>query len=196
MARLRNKDLIFSRKKRRINNKIFTEIGYWMFWTIAMCFLAFAFVYLLGIRTSVIGVSMEPTLYNGQEVLIDRFSYFFKAPKQSDVIVFKPNGNNNSHYYVKRIIGVPGDRLEIRDGQIYINGLLYVESTVYDKIEDGGIAENGIVLGEDEYFVLGDNRNNSDDSRSSNVGVVMKDYIFGKAWFMLGQGDVQPGFIK
>lgn len=195
MARYKSKDFIFSRKERRINRRIFSEVMLLIFWTLTMCFLAFVCVYLFGIRTSVIGVSMEPTLNNGQEVLIDRFSYFFVSPGREDVVVFQPNGNENSHYYIKRIVGIPGDTLEIKQGQIFINGLLYVENAEYDKMEDGGIAENAITLGEDEYFVLGDNRNNSEDSRSSNVGIVMKDYILGKAWFHLSSGDMRPGFI-
>lgn len=161
-----------------------------------MVLIAFVFVFCFGIRTSVIGVSMEPTLSNGQEILIDRFRYFIAQPKQGDVIVFLPNGNENSHYYVKRVIGVPGDTVLIQDGYILINGLIYEEETYYDRIENGGIAENGITLGEDEYFVLGDNRNNSEDSRSSNVGVVDKSYIIGRAWFHLSTDDVTMGFIK
>lgn len=196
MAGLRKKDFIFSKRKRGKDHRIAGEIGSMLFWTLAMCFLAFVCVYLFGIRTSVIGVSMEPTLTNGQEIFIDRFSYFFVSPGRGDVIVFKPNGNDSSHYYVKRVIGVPGDTVEIRKGQIFLNGLLYVEDNTYDKIEDGGIAESEITLGEDEYFVLGDNRNNSEDSRSSNVGNVKRDYIMGKAWFHLSSADERMGFIK
>jgi len=161
-----------------------------------MALLAFAFVYCFGIRTSVVGVSMQPTLYNGEEILIDRFTYFLSSPEREDVIVFLPNGNSNSHYYVKRVIGVPGDTVVIENGIIYVNGEFYEDSKVYDKIEDGGIAESGVTLGEDEFFVLGDNRNNSEDSRSSNVGVVRREYIIGKAWLHLKYGDEQIGLIK
>ncbi len=161
-----------------------------------MVLIAFMFVYLFGIRTSVIGYSMEPTLYNGQEVLIDRFAYNISQPKQGDVVIFRPNGNENVHYYVKRIVGCPGDTVLIRDGLIFVNGDIYDDQGIFDKIEDGGIAEAGVSLEEDEYFVLGDNRNNSEDSRSSNVGVVRKEYISGKAWFHMGNKDMRPGFIK
>lgn len=161
-----------------------------------MMLIAFAAVFCFGIRTSVIGSSMEPTLANGQEILIDRFSYFFVSPGRGDVVVFLPNGNENSHYYVKRLIGLPGDTISIQDGYVMINGILYEEDGKYDKMEDGGIAETEITLGEDEYFVLGDNRNNSEDSRSSNVGIVMRSYMIGKAWFHMSSGDVHLGFIK
>lgn len=198
--RRRRKGLHFYAEEKKINKKLLGDIGYYVFWALAMIFLAFAFVYLFGIRTGVIGESMEPTLYNGQEILIDRFSYYFVDPGKNDVIVFLPNGNENAHYYVKRVIGVPGDTIQIKNGEIYLNGIIYRDAANYDKIEDSGIAENEILLGEDEYFVLGDNRNNSEDSRSSNVGIVLKDYIIGKAWFHFGieseNDSIAPGFIK
>ncbi len=188
--------LSFYRKEKRISKQAMKETGRWIFWGLAMVLIAFVFVYCFGIKTSVIGISMQPTLYNGQEIFIDRFSYFIVSPKQGDVVVFLPNGNDNSHYYVKRIIGTPGDTVLIQNGLIYINGEIYEEEGNYDKIEDGGIAENGITLGAEEYFVLGDNRNDSEDSRSSNVGIVMRGYIIGRAWFHLQSGDTRLGFIK
>lgn len=188
--------LSFYQRESKINRFLLIEIATYIFWTIAMALLAFVFIYCFGIRTSVVGVSMQPTLYNGEEILIDRFSYFFKAPEAGDVIVFLPNGNSNSHYYVKRVIGVPGDKVVIENGLIYVNDQFYEDKLIYDKIEDGGIAENGILLGEDEFFVLGDNRNNSEDSRSSNIGVVKRDYIIGRAWMHLKYGEEQLGLIK
>ncbi|MDE6742813.1 MAG: signal peptidase I [Lachnospiraceae bacterium] len=192
----RRKGLSFYEKEKKINKKLLKEIGQWIFWGAVMMLIAFVAVFCFGIRTSVIGGSMEPTLSNGQEILIDRFSYFFVSPGRGDVVVFLPNGNENSHYYVKRVIGLPGDAISIQDGYVMINGILYDEDGKYDKMEDGGIAETEITLGEDEYFVLGDNRNNSEDSRSSNVGIVMRNYMIGKAWFHMSSGDVHLGFIK
>lgn len=192
----RNKGLTFYKKEKKINKKLLKEISQWVFWGAAMILIAFVIVFCFGIRTSVIGGSMEPTLSNGQEILIDRFSYFFVSPGRGDVVVFLPNGNENSHYYVKRVIGLPGDTISIQDGSVIINGSLYEEDGMYDKMEDGGIAETEIVLGEDEYFVLGDNRNNSEDSRSSNIGIVMRNYMIGRAWFHMSSGDTHLGFIK
>lgn len=185
----------FYERESKINRKLLGEIGIWCFWTMTMIMIAFALVYLFGIRTSVIGGSMEPTLSNGQEILIDRFTYFFVSPETEDVIVFLPNGNSNSHYYIKRVIATPGQKIQIKEGSIYIDDLLYREATEYDKIENAGIAANPIVLGEDEYFVLGDNRNNSEDSRSSNIGIIRKEYIIGKAWFHLASQQESPGFL-
>ena len=136
---------------------------------------------------------MENTLYSGQTILISRLSYLLLNPHPGDVIVFKPNGNQNTHYYVKRVVAVPGDTVEFRDGRLYVNGKQ--ENGGYDKVADPGIAEAPIVLGNDEFFVLGDNRNNSEDSRSGNIGPVKKELIEGRAWFKLTMNDSYMGFI-
>ncbi len=192
----RKKGLTFYTKERKINKKQITEVLSWIFSGALMVLLAFMFVYLFGMRTSVIGVSMEPSLGNGEEILIDRFVYLIRQPEGSDVVVFRPNGNENAHLYVKRIVGTPGDTVLIRDGLLYINGNVYDEAGIFDRIENGGIAEPGLTLGEDEYFVLGDNRNDSEDSRSSNIGIVRRSYIIGRAWFHLKYKDSGMGLIK
>ena len=158
-------------------------------------FAAFVLVYFVGIRTSVIGVSMEPALYNGQEVLINRFAYKLANPTAGDVIVFLPNGNENAHYYVKRVVATPGDTVEFRDGRLYVNGVME-ENDEYDKVADPGIAEEPLVVGEDEFFVLGDNRNNSEDSRSGNIGLVKRELIEGRVWFHLGHANEGIGFVE
>lgn len=195
MAR-RSKGLHFYKKRKTVSIGLLKELGSWGFFFVLAVLIAFVFVYSVGLKTSVIGASMEPCLYNGQSVLINKFSYGFGAPKRGDVIVFLPNGNENTHYYIKRVIGLPGETIMISDGRIYLDGYFYEEDDAYDKIEDGGIAEKGITLGEEEYFVLGDNRNNSEDSRSANVGVVREDTIAGKAWFKLGSSIDMMGFIE
>lgn len=192
----RKRGLTFYRKKKVISKELINTVLLYLFWGFAMTFIAFVFVYCFGIRTSVIGVSMEPELYNGQEVFINRFTYFFTKPKSSDVVVFRPNGNKNAHYYVKRVVAVPGDSVIISDGILYVNDTLYSDSVIADKIENPGIAENIIILGDDEYFVIGDNINNSEDSRSSNVGVVKKEYIIGKAWLKLSNDQSGMGLIE
>ena len=123
----------------------------------------------VGIRTNVVGQAMEQTLENDDNILVNRFAYIMSKPKAGDVIVFLPNGNNKSHYYVRRVVAVPGDTVQIKDGALYVN--------------DAGLASDPIELEKDEYFVLGDNRNNSEDSRYANIGNVKRDYIIGKAWF-------------
>lgn len=195
MAR-RHKGLHFYRRRKTISVGFLKELGSWGFLFALAVLIAFVFVYSVGLKTSVIGASMEPCLYNGQSVLINKFSYSFGSPKRGDVIVFLPNGNENTHYYIKRVVGLPGETITISEGRIYLDGYFFEEDDSYDTIEDGGIAEKGISLGEEEYFVLGDNRNNSEDSRSANVGAVKGETIAGKAWFKLGDSIDKMGFIE
>lgn len=192
----RRKGLSFYKKKKKISASTLKEIGNWMFLVFVSFFLTFVLVFSIGMKTSVIGVSMEPSLYNGQKVLINRFIYQLIAPKRGDVIVFLPNGNQNTHYYVKRVVGLPGERVQIKEGRLYINGILQEENENYDKIADAGIVENEITLENDEFFVLGDNRNNSEDSRSGNIGPVKREMITGKAWFHMASAGSGMGFVK
>lgn len=193
----KHKGLDFNRKRKtKISSAVFKEIASWAFWIAISAFAAIVIVYVFGLRTNIIGNSMEPGLYAGQSILVDRLVYSVSSPGYNDVVAFIPNGNENSHYYVKRVIGVPGDTLVIRDGYVYINGELLDEKGVYDKIADPGIAETEILLNEDEYFVLGDNRNFSEDSRSGNIGIVNKSYIIGKVWFRLSKNLEYLGFVK
>ena len=162
----------------------------------AAIFLAFVIVFSIGMRTSVIGDSMEPTLYNGQEILINRVIYKLSAPRRNDVVVFLPNGNENSHYYVKRVIGIPGETIQIKEGKVYIDGIMLNEDEALDQMIDAGIAQNELTLAADEYFVLGDNRNSSEDSRSGNIGAVKKENIIGKAWFHMTSENESMGLIE
>lgn len=191
----RKKGLTFYEKEKKINKSTIHEILSTLFYCGVAVFLAFVLVFSVGMKISMVGVSMEPALYNGQEVLINRFIYKITSPKRGDVIAFLPNGNQNSHYYLKRIVGLPGESVQIIDGYVYINGERLPEDE-YDKMADYGIAENEIQLGSDEYFVLGDNRNMSEDSRSGNIGAVKKDTIAGKAWFHLSCDEEGTGFVN
>ena len=140
-------------------------------------------------------MSMEPTLENGQQIFIDRFLYVLSSPKAGDVVAFLPNGNENSHYYIKRIIALPGESVEIVENSVYINGEKLQEDYETSKIDDVGIVNEKIKLGSDEYFVLGDDRQNSEDSRNANVGNVKYSYIYGKAWFVISP-KTHFGFVK
>ena len=126
---------------------------------------------------------METTLSNDNQILVNQFHYFFSDPNPGDIIVFRPNGNEKSHLYIKRVIAGPGDTVEIRQGVVYVNGEVFDESVEVASIEEAGIASEPIKLGADEFFVLGDNRNNSEDSRFANIGNIKKEYIIGKVWF-------------
>ena len=192
----RRKGLTFYQKKKRLNPKIIKDILEMLVGSAVAVFLAFVLIFSAGMRTSVVGNSMEPVLYNGQEILMNRLIYRISTPKRGDVIVFLPNGNQNSHFYVKRVVGLPGETVQIRDGSVYIDDILLAEDESLDKIADPGIAQNELQLASDEFFVLGDNRNSSEDSRSGNIGAVKKDTIIGKAWFHLAVEDQPMGLIE
>ncbi len=192
----RRKGLTFYQKKKRLNSKVIKDIIEMIVGGLAAIFLAFVIVFSVGMRTSVIGDSMEPVLYNGQEILMNRVIYKLSSPKRDDVVVFLPNGNENSHYYVKRVIGLPGETIQIKEGSVYIDGVLLNEDEALDKMIDAGIAQNELILAADEYFVLGDNRNSSEDSRSGNIGAVKKENIIGKAWFHMASDYENMGLIE
>ena len=193
--RRRGKGLNFYRKKKRVSTSAIKEIASWVTGIVISVFLAFSLVYFVGMRTNVIGESMEPALYGGENILINRFIYRIVDPGAGDVIVFLPGGNQNAHYYVKRVVAVPGQTVLIENGILYVDGEPVGEET-YDLISYPGIAENEVTLGQDEYFVLGDNCNNSEDSRSGNIGAVKKDTIVGQAWFHIGGSGHGIGFIE
>lgn len=170
------------------------EVFSWIFGIVTAVFIAVVLNFFLGTMISVVGVSMEPALYNGQKVFVDSFRYLISSPKRGDVVVFLPNGNKNAHYYVKRIVAVPGDRVQIREGTLYVNG---EESPwVTEKLLDAGIAANELVLENGRFFCLGDNPGNSEDSRSPNIGPVEEEDIIGKAWFRAPCGESGMGFVK
>lgn len=134
----------------------------------------------VGTHTMVEGSSMEGALHNGDYLLVDKLSYYLGKPKRFDIIIFPYSENV---YYIKRIIGMPGESIRIADGKIYINGEELVESYGAEPMLDGGMATEEFSLGEKEYFVLGDNRNHSTDSRSESVGTIKEEKIIGKAFF-------------
>lgn len=190
-----NKGLSFyNRRRKKIDPALFREILSWVFGIVTAVFIAAVLNYFLGMSTNVVGASMEPVLYNGQQILINRFLYLMTSPREGDVVVFLPNGNRNSHYYVKRVVAGPGDSVLIQDGVLYVNG----EKSRWNDalILDGGIAANELTLGNSEYFCLGDNPGSSEDSRSANIGPVNKEDIIGKAWFALPGGEGKLGLIS
>ena len=181
--RRRKTGLNFGRQKKKINMGIVKEIFTWVIEIAITLAVAFTFVYFIGLRTSAVGQSMADTVNNGDNILINRFVYNVSDPKPNDIIVFLPNGNEKSHMYIKRVIAVPGDTVQIIDGRVYVNGNLFEDEIETALIEEPGIAAEEITLEENEFFVLGDNRNNSEDSRYANIGNIKKEYIIGKVWF-------------
>lgn len=143
---------------------------------------AYLIITYVGQRTQVSGSSMETTLSDGDNLLVDKITYRFSDPKRFDIIVF-PFQYDADTYYIKRIIGMPGETVQIDyDGNIYVDGEILEESYGREVIQNPGRAAEPITLGEDEYFVMGDNRNNSSDSRDPSVGNIHRKDIIGRAW--------------
>ena len=141
-------------------------------------------VYFYGRTTQTVGSSMEPTLYNGQRVLIDSFSYVLGAPKRGDVVVFLPHGNEKTHYYIKRVVALPGETVQIgEDGRLYVNQ--EPSEVVTGVIQNPGSLTNPLVIPKGQYFCMGDNPDEGEDSRHPNIGPVRKEDIAGKAWLHL-----------
>lgn len=129
--------------------------------------------------------SMEPTLAVGSKYFINRLAYKASSPKRGDIIVFRTNGSDDAALHIRRVIGLPGETVQIVNGRILINGETYKEGKDFPTINNPGMAANAITLEAGEYFVLGDNRNNSEDSRYGDIGRVNKKYITGKLWFQI-----------
>ena len=161
---------------------ILRELGGWILYIVIIIGLTYLIITFVGQRTRVSGSSMETTLSDGDNLIVDKLSYRFKEPKRFDVIVF-PYQHEANTFYIKRIVGLPGETVQVVDGYTYIHGEL-LSSDVYgaEVMDSPGIAAEPIELGEDEYFVLGDNRNHSSDSRDASVGVLKREYLVGKAW--------------
>ena len=185
MARRSNRDderydSYYSGEERE--SSILRELGGWILYILIIIGLTYLIITFVGQRTRVSGSSMETTLHNGDNLIVDKLSYRFRDPKRYDIIVFPYKYEENT-YYIKRIIGMPGETLQIKDGYVYIDGE-QLTSDIYgnELIEDPQTAEDPVTLGEDEYFVMGDNRNHSMDSRDPSVGVLKKSDLMGRAW--------------
>ncbi|MCC8103165.1 MAG: signal peptidase I [Clostridiales bacterium] len=174
---------------------LFGKILLWAFEILVVILFAYVVVYFFGQTRTNIGQSMNTTLSGGDTVLLNTFAYQFSTPKRGDVIAFKPHGSSTAYTSIKRVIGLPGETIQIKNGMIYIDGEAYIEDKNFPSITDPGLAEDGITLGDREYFVLGDNRNNSEDSRYADVGVVLGDYIEGKVWFVISPSE-HWGFVS
>ena len=134
--------------------------------------------------TAIIGASMEPSLKDKDMVIINKLLYRFRKPRRFEVVALK-FGQRKKEYLIKRIIAMPGENIQIKKGYIYVNDTKLDEAFGLKKIKNGGIATKKIKLGRDEYFVLGDNRNNSLDSRNRDIGAIKQSRIIGKAWIKI-----------
>ena len=186
----RKKWKLYFRKKCRSlkTEKVKTAIE-WGTEIIVVCILAWMLVSFFGQRVSNAGDSMSPVLKNGDVVLINRIVYDARKPKRGEIIAFRPNGNENTHYCIKR------ETVQIKDGKVYIDGKVQKKNVYTSDLDFAGIAEKKLTLGETEYFVLGDNSAGSDDSRLADIGNVKREDIGGKVWFVTNIGK-NFGFVK
>ncbi len=167
----------------------------WIIKIMAAVIVGFLVTIALGKATIIQDGSMEPTLLAGDISLMNRFSYQMGTPVRCDVIAFKLSDDEMASTHVKRVIGLPGETIQIVDGKILINGKEYKESKEFPAIANPGIAEEVVKLGNNEYFVLGDNRNSSEDSRFLDVGIIDKKQIIGKIWLVVSPKE-RLGFVK
>lgn len=179
----------------KLERNILTDIILkWVTDVVVIVVLAVFVILTLGERTQVIGNSMADKVKSGQTILIDKISYELRDVRRFDVIVYKSALTGDDEYVIKRVIGLPGEEIQIVDNKVYING-----EEIEDKYHKGnfesGYANQAIKLGDDEFFVMGDNRNLSQDSRFEYVGNVKKDDIVGRAWMIISPFQ-KIGLIK
>ena len=164
------------------NKKNTKGIVLWAVELLLVCMTAVFLVAAFGQRVNVIGDSMSPVLKNGNVVMINHFIYNIKDPSRGDIAAFQKDGDER--YFVKRIVGLPGETVQIKDGLVYINGEALKEDKM-GEVSLAGRAAEPVRLGEKEYFLLGDNRSSSEDSRFPNIGNVKREQILGKVWFRM-----------
>lgn len=175
--------------------KVLKEILSTSLYILGVLCITYLVIHYVGQRTQVQGSSMEPKLSNEDNLIVDKISYRFHDPERFDIIVFPFQYEDNT-YYIKRIIGMPGETVQIdAEGNILINGEILDENYGKEVIQNAGRAYEPITLEDDEYFVMGDNRNNSTDSRDPSVGNIKREDIIGRAWLRILPLD-KFGFIR
>jgi len=176
---------MYLNSKRPKYKKFFKSLFWWIIEIVFVILAAWLIIEYAVEKTTMMGVSMNTTLNDGDKIIINKLAYLRSEPQRYDVIVFSQNKSGHGYYNMKRVIGLPGETVEIVNGEVYINGNKMDEVIPVEKMRVAGLADDAILLGENEFFVLGDNRNYSEDSRFANIGTVVKNDIIGKAWMRL-----------
>lgn len=172
-----------------------SEVGHWAISILVVVILAYSIV-TFGMQTvTMIGQSMNPALSNQDVLLLNKAAYTFGSPKRYDIIAFKLKEDADGYFTIKRIVGLPGETVQIKNGKIFIDGDVLTDLPFDDLIMTEGVALDGVTLGDEEYFVIGDNCNNSEDSRYVNIGNISRKEISGKVVFRISPRD-EWGFIK
>lgn len=172
-----------------------SEVGQWALSILIVIILAYSIV-TFGVQSvTMIGQSMSPVLSNQDVVLINKRAYTFHHPERYDIVAFKLKEDTDGYFNIKRIIGLPGEKVQIKNGRIFIDGQILNDLPFEDLIMTEGLALTEITLDEDEYFLIGDNCNNSEDSRYVNIGNISNKEINGKVFFRISPRS-EIGFIK
>lgn len=172
-----------------------SEVGHWAISIFVVVILAYSIV-TFGMQTvTMIGQSMNPALSNQDVLLLNKAAYTFGSPKRYDIIAFKLKDDTDGYFTIKRIVGLPGETVQIKNGKIFIDGDVLTNLPFDDLIMTEGLALDGVTLGDEEYFVIGDNCNNSEDSRYVNIGNISAKEISGKVVFRISPKS-EWGFVK
>ena len=181
--------------KAKLENKKVRDSLRWIF-ELAVTLVFAALVAVLMFQTVTMQESsMEPTLAVGDRFFMNQAVYKFSSPQRGDMIVFRTSASDDAALHIRRVIGLPGETVQISGGRILIDGEVYNEGKDFPMITNPGLAATAVTLESGEYFVLGDNRNNSEDSRYADIGMVRKRYIVGKIWFTCSPFE-KLGFTK
>lgn len=189
ISRKFSRGLNFRRRRRRFKVKELQASAINVGIVVAAILVAFLLVFTFFTSVKMAGVSMRPTIEDETNLLINRGRYLFMKPSHNHIVAFESLSNEQDTIYVKRVVAVPGDTVVIKGGRLFVNGEKYDDVADTESITYSGLAETQLTLGDDEYFVLGDNRNNSEDSRYQSIGLISKKQIKGKVWFKLSFGD-------
>ncbi len=168
------------RKKERSFKKTVKNILSWVVSIFAAVVVAYGFVTFMFQTVYMVGSSMNPTIENGEKCIVNKVAYVFAEPDRFDIVAYRTIENTDAYYDVKRVIGLPGETVLIANGTVYVNGNPIPDMPIEDYVFTAGLAEKAITLGDDEYFLLGDNVNNSQDSRYINVGSIKESEILGR----------------
>lgn len=185
----------FASAKEKLQNEKFRSISRFLFELVVVLLFAALTAVLMFQSVTMQESSMEPTISVGDKFFMNRLIYKVSSPKRGDIIVFRTNASDDAALHIRRVIALPGETVQISDGMIIIDGRLYKEGKGFPSISNPGLASSPITLDNNEYFVLGDNRNNSEDSRYGDIGLINKRYIVGKLWFTVSPVK-KLGFLK
>lgn len=185
----------FASAKEKLQNEKFRSITRFLFELVVVLLFAALTAVLMFQSVTMQESSMEPTISVGDKFFMNRLIYKVSSPKRGDIIVFRTNASDDAALHIRRVIALPGETVQIADGMIIIDDRLYKEGKGFPNISNPGLAASPITLDNNEYFVLGDNRNNSEDSRYGDIGLINKRYIVGKLWFTVSPVK-KLGFLK